>query len=155
MLDILIQNITISWLIAGGLFIFLEAMAFPGVGFLFAGCAAITTGGLIQFGIVEESNYILQASIFLSSSFLWAIILWVPLQHFHKKAKFGNFSNMIGNTATVYNAPLIKGKQGEVKWSGTIMHAMLSDNSVIETLDEGTDVKIMEVSGNILKVEKK
>lgn len=57
MIDILTKNIRISWLIAGGLFILLEAMAIPGVGFLFAGCAAITTDGLIQFVMAGESQY--------------------------------------------------------------------------------------------------
>ncbi len=155
MFDILSHNIIIIWLVAGGLFIFLEAMAIPGVGFLFAGCAAITTGGLVQLGVIAEDQYVIQLAIFLSTSFAWAIILWIPLQRFHYKNKSTNFTNLVDDLAIVYKNPLIKGKQGEAKWSGTVMGAMLADNSPEEKLDEGTIVKIVSVSGNVLNVVKK
>lgn len=145
----------IFWLLTGALFIFLEAMAMPGVGFLFAGLAALTVGGLLQFGVVDGSQYLLQAAIFLGTSFVWAAILWVPLQKFLKKQKNENFSNIVGDVATIYNSPLVKGKVGEVKWSGTIMQAVLSGSANVDKLDEGVLVKIIAVQGNILEVVSK
>lgn len=154
-MDTIIPTVAIIWLIAGSIFILLEAMAVPGVGFLFSGLAAITLGGLIQFGFIEETNYTLQAGVFLGASGLWAAILWVPLQRFHKKRKGNNFSNMVGDTAIIYKNPLYKNKQGEVKWSGTIMYAMLDTASPVEKLEEGSAVEITSVDGNILIVTPK
>ncbi len=65
-----------------------------------------------------------------------------------------SYSNMVGDTAVIYNAPLVKGRYGEVKWSGTIIKAMLDENSVAERLDIDEVVKIVEIDGNILKVIK-
>ncbi len=152
-IETLAQNISIYWLAAGALFILLEALAIPGIGFLFAGLAAITTGGLIEFSILPADKYILHTAVFLAASFAWAGILWVPMQHFHKKNKTEGFANMVGDIAIVCNGALVKGKTGEAKWSGTIMQAMLSENSRVEKLEEGQQVRILEVKGNILVVE--
>lgn len=154
MFDILTQNIILSWLVVGCICILFEAMAIPGVGLLFAGFAALTVGGLLQFGVLGLDQYTIQAAVFLGASFVWAAVLWVPLQQFHKKNKKEAYSNMVGDVAVVCNGPLLKNQRGEVKWSGTVMHAMLAENSTDIKLDDDTTVKIVAVDGNILKVLK-
>ncbi len=147
------MNIAVLWLAAGALFMLLEALAVPGVGFLFAGLAAITTGGLVEFGIIGYESYTAQGIVFLSASFLWAAVLWVPLRKFHKKNITTEYSNMIGENAIVYEKPLLKGKIGEVKWSGTIMQAQLSDDADAQSVAPDTIVKIIAIKGNVLTVK--
>ncbi len=151
-MDFITQNITLFWLVAGALFVLLEAVAVPGIGFLFAGFAAITTGGLIQAGLLSGEQYSFQIAIFLGSIVVWAAILWVPMKKFHHRNKVQSFSNIIGDTAVVYKDGLTKGKPGEVKWSGTIMSAVLSEKSALANIAEGEIVKIEAIEGNVLIV---
>jgi membrane protein implicated in regulation of membrane protease activity len=154
MLDNLMNDIVTIWLVCGGLFLVLEVTAISGIGFLFAGLAAITTGGLVQYGLINTDNYTLQTGVFLGCVFLWAGVLWLPMQRFYKKNKSGSFNNMVGDTAIICGGALKKGKIGQVKWSGTIMNARISDNNQLETIEEDSMVTIEAVDGNILIVKK-
>lgn len=149
------NNVTLSYFLAGAVLMLLEALLFPGVGCLYAGLAAITTGALLQFNILDVTDYSTQVAVFFTAVFLWAAILWVPLKNFQKQKNGGKFnsaesSDIVGQQAVVYSRTLNKGEIGEAKFSGTIMRAKISENSSNHSFKSGDTVDIIGIEGNVL-----
>ncbi len=141
----------IIWLIFGVFCFLVEIFAISGVGFLFAGLAALTVGCAI--GIFPELDLLMQIVIFLASGALWAILLWKPLQKFRgNSSEQSVYNNIIGEAAYISESGLKKGQIGEASWSGTIMKAKLADDSAVEEISGGAKVVIVGVTGNTLLV---
>jgi membrane protein implicated in regulation of membrane protease activity len=145
------MHITYIWLLAGVLFLLLEAFGFPGTGLMFAGFGAITTGSFIYFGLLAENATAGQWMSFFIASAVWAAVLWKPLQKW-RAGKQPGYQNMVGDTAYVGSNGLTH-KNGEVTWSGTIMKARLADNAGISQLEAGSSVTIVAVKGTTLIVK--
>ncbi len=139
------------WLLAGVVFLGVEALGIPGVGMLFAGLGAIITGAAIYLHIIAEDATLTQFTVFFIATAVSAAVLWKPLQ---KRKTRGGYSNMVGDTAYVGSAGL-DSKGGEVTWSGTIMRAQIARGVQAERLEAGSQVTIVEISGNILIVKPK
>lgn len=141
------------WLLAGIVFMAIEAIGIPGMGFLFAGLGALTVGVWLNFA--SDTNTITQFVIFFGATTVWAGLLWKPLQKF-RVGKTGGYNNIIGDDAFVGEHGLKKGAVGEATWSGTIMKAELSPDASVESLSSGDTATIIAVSGNklILKPKK-
>ncbi len=139
---------SVIWLIIGAALVALEVFAVPGIGFLFAGLAAVTTGIVVQMELA--GTLIVQLGWFFGFTIAWAAVLWKPMKKFRKSGKAHNYSNIVGHTATVINNPLKNGAEGEVKWSGSVMGARLVEGSEVAV---GAQVRIVEVSGNTLMVK--
>ena len=139
------------WLIAGALFLLMEAMGVSGIGFLFAGLAALVVGVLVEYGVTEPYG-IGQFAWFCALGIFWAIVLWKPIQTVAKRKNSPGYSNMVGDRATVLAPGLEKGKVGRVQWSGTHMDARIDDLAPVTRIDAGTAVIIKAVSGNTLTV---
>ncbi len=148
------QYIAAAWLIFGAIFVAFEAIAVPGIGFLFIGLAAISVGGLITFGVIDAASQIIQVSSFLGLTFIWAGILWVPMKKFQRNRKGDNYSNMIGETAIVQSEQLTDTEIGKVKWSGAIMRAKLDASAGANIAKRGDEVIIKSIEGNLLTVVK-
>lgn len=142
-----------GWLIAAAVLLGLEAFGTPGIGFLFAGLSALVVGILIWLDVIGAENWFAQAGIFFFLTVGFAAILWKKLKEWRMNPNAEQYSNMIGDMATVSAGGLRKGSVGQVSWSGTTMNAMLSKESEEESLDEGTVVKITAVKGNRLIVK--
>ena len=142
---------TTLWLIAGAVFIALEIFGIPGIGFLFAGIAALIVGGLVEFGILAADEPLLQFVLFFLISITSAIVLWRKL----KSSRPPSYSNMIGTEATVAVGGLVGNSEGQVKWSGTLMRAQLVANNGLAAVAEGTPVIIQRVEGNLVFVAPK
>jgi membrane protein implicated in regulation of membrane protease activity len=144
----------VIWMIAGCLFIALEAFVLPGVGVLFAGLGAVSTGVLIAVGAIGGTELVMQCAVFFAATTLWALLLWKPLKHF-RIGKNAPYNNMIGSRAVVITAPLAHGMIGEVRWSGTVMNARLSDQASPNlNIPIGGAVEIIGVTGNLLEVNR-
>lgn len=142
------------WLIAGAFFMGLEAFGVSGIGFLFAGLAAITTGIIIESAAVGTEAYVAQFAWFFGCTALWGALLWKPLRKFQKGRKASDgYHNMIGDVAIVSESGIKKGEAGQAHWSGTIMRAQLSSHCATEALPTGSKVKIVDVKGATLIVE--
>lgn len=142
------------WLLAGALCLALEAFGVPGIGFLFAGLAAIIVGILTHFHIIGDSSIALQFGVFFGLTGVLAVLLWKKL----KQGKFGprksgDYSNIIGDMATVGRDGLRRGMIGQVSWSGTTMMAELAADALTDHCLEGEMVTIVEVKGNKLIVK--
>ncbi len=139
------------WLVAGALFMALEAFGAPGIGFVFAGLAAIIVGALMLSGLIGQDAYVIQMFLWFAMTSGMAFILWKPMKRWRLNPDSKDqFSNMIGTTAIVTGGPLIKGKAGKAKWSGALMAAELSEHATITQLVEGEVAEVADVRGNVL-----
>lgn len=141
------------WLLVGAICLALEAFGIPGLGFLFAGLAGIVVAVLIHYQIIDEANYVAQLAAFFGLTGLLAAILWKKLKSWRMgSGKHSDYSNIIGDMATIGRDGLFKGRVGQVSWSGTSMMAELADDAPVDGCLEGDMVKIVDVKGNKLIV---
>lgn len=145
-------NITYIWLLVGVVCLLIEAFGFPGTGLMFAGLGALTSGSLLYFSLLLESDTQTQFIVFFVATAAWAALLWKPIQKLRLSDKSQGYNNMIGDIAYVGSDGLTRHK-GEVTWSGTIMRARLADNAGVDHLDAGTAVEIVAVAGATLMVK--
>lgn len=152
MMEFLTDNLVIFWLVLGGMFILLEALALPGVGFLFAGLGAITVGGLLVFDVVDP-DFINTSTYFFIASAAWAALLWIPLNRYLKLGKDSQFSSIKGQEVEVIENDIVKPKTGKVKWSGTVMQAKISKDSKIKKIAVGETATVVASQGSILLLD--
>lgn len=145
----ILHNLNYLWLIAGALLIIFEFMILSGVGFLFAGLAALTVGALIEFGLVQ--SFTSQLIVFFASTLFWTLILWKPLKNYKLSHTHPPFTDIVGETAVLVSE-LAPGKTVQAKWSGTVMNAKLDPNNH-KILAKGAEVEILRVEGNTLIVK--
>lgn len=145
---------TALWLIAGVLFMAAEAFGTPGIGMLFAGLGAITTGAAVYFGWLAEDATTAQFIVFFAAAAVFAVLLWKPLQRF-RLGKNGGYNNIVGETAYVGSSGISRDNGGEVTWSGTIMRAEMAPDAPPGRLEAGAAVVITAVHGNKLVVKPK
>ncbi len=139
------------WLLAGAIFMALEAFGVPGIGFLFAGLSAIAVGGLMLAGIVEQDAQQLQFTLWFVFTACFALALWKPLKRWRGgDGEPGNYSNMVGDLATITDMPLRKGHPGKARWSGTTMNAELEAQAPAVEIPVGAMAEIVEVRGTVL-----
>lgn len=129
----------------------LEAFGLPGIGFVFAGLAAVIVGTLMMLGIIGDEAYVFQLALWFIMTSVMAYILWKPMKRWrlNPDAK-DRFSNMVGSTAIVFGGTLKKGMSGKAKWSGTTMTAELAADAGVSEIAEGNVAEIVEVRGNVL-----
>lgn len=144
--------ISVYWLLAGAVLLALEAFGIPGIGFLFAGIAAILVGGLVELGLIDPLATVTQFGVFGLATVLFAILLWNKMKNWRMNPSAPHYHNMVGTEAVV-TQELINDATGEVRWSGALMRARLADKSGSITV--GTTVIVREVDGNILLVAPK
>lgn len=142
-----------GWLIAGALLLALDAFGLPGIGFLFAGLAAVLVGVLVHFSVIAPENWLLQAGAFTGATALLALLLWRKLKNWRTNPEASDsFNNIVGDTATIGKDGLEKDKIGQVSWSGTTMMAQIDPACSQEHFEEGAMVRISAVKGNTLFV---
>ena len=142
------MSVTALWLLGGAVFIGIEMFGMPGIGFLFAGIAALLVGGAVEIGLIAPENLLLEFALFFLFTSVSALLLWKKL----KKIRGPVYSNMVGTQAEVIGGGLAGTREGQVKWSGTIMRARLAEDVIIDVLPSGTFVTISKVEGTLLHV---
>ncbi len=144
--------ISVYWLLAGAVLLALEAFGIPGIGFLFAGIAAILVGALVELALIDPLSIITQFGVFGLATVLFAILLWNKMKSWRMNPNAPQYSNMIGTEAVV-TQELINDAIGEVRWSGALMRARIIDKTGSITV--GRTVIIREMDGNVLLVAAK
>ena len=145
----ILHNINYLWLIAGAVLVIFEFMLFSGIGFLFAGLAALTVGALAEMHVLNDLT--MQWVVFFIATLVWTLVLWKPLKNYKLNQHHQPFSDVVGQKAILIT-PLAPGQQGRARWSGTIMNAKLDANNE-GILAEGAEVHITRVEGNVLIVK--
>lgn len=154
------MEVVTIWLLIGASLIILEVITAPGLGIFLAGLGAMSTALVINAGIVAEESIVAQCAWAFAFTVMWIAILWKPLKNFRAAGRNKlspedrkEHSDMVGSTAIVGKSGLVRGRIGQVVWSGTLMTAVLDDAHTEETVAEGTQVKIVSVSGTTLTVQ--
>ncbi|MCB2081837.1 MAG: hypothetical protein H6908_00355 [Hyphomicrobiales bacterium] len=150
-------NPEIFWLVVAGVCLVVEVFFIPAIGFLFAGFAALTLGGMLAFKYFDDSAAVYhdlytQIAWFFGLTVSWAILLWYPLKRMQKSQAEHRFNDMVGTTAFVGPEPLIKGKTGTIRWSGTTMRGRLDPEYSGETVEAFTELNVVNVNSNIIIV---
>lgn len=149
----MVFSAAIWWLIIGVVFILIEVMQVPGIGFLFAGLAALVVGGLVSSGLIAEGSTLIQFIWFFLFTALWAAILWVPMKRLRYKTSSESYKNIVGDIAVVIDGAIHKHSSGKVRWSGTIMKARISKDCDVEKIPDGAEVEIVDVAGSKLFIK--
>lgn len=148
-----IQNHSeIAWMLFGATLLVLEVSVAPAMGMLFGGFAALSVGGLMAFGVLENQSFYVQLAWFFGLTCAWAVLLWRPMQKI-RSAPSQSFKDIVGTTAIVTNVGLKAGKIGSVKWSGANMRARLAGDSSAVELKEGQQVWVHEIEDSTLVVD--
>lgn len=148
------DNITYLWLIAGGVFLALEAFGIPGIGFFFAGMAALCVAIVVESAAVAPGDYFMQLVWFLGLTAAWAALLWKPMKQFWTRQKQGPaVGDVVGETVTVAEGGLKKGQEGRVHWSGTTMLAELAPAAAVTEIAAGGKARVVSVKGSKLIVD--
>jgi membrane protein implicated in regulation of membrane protease activity len=151
-MESLLANASALWLIVGIAMVFVEvSLGMATVVLLFTGLAAITVGALILFGAIDSESGYVQLSVFFVLSIVWTAALWKPLKNWRSNSK-ASFSNMVGETGRVEGGDLAPGKKGSIRWSGTVMQAILAEGEA--PVSEGQDVTIISIKGTVATVKK-
>ncbi len=144
---------SILWLIVAMVCIIIEISVINTLAFFFAALSAVIVGALLEFGHLDPDSFAAQGGIFLGLSFVLMALLWKPLKSWKTKSKNGGYSNMLGDEVKVKAPGLVKGKMGNVLWSGAPMRARLSENADTDRYEADDTATICEVQGNVLIVE--
>lgn len=137
------------WAIIGVICLIIEFTKLPGIGFLFLGLGALSSSILISNYPNFFYNQYIVFAYFGLLSFLWFTILWWPLKKYvYNKSKGQDYFDMIGSEVEVYSR-MAPGEVGQVKWSGTIMNARLSEAET-EVAEKNAKLYIQQIHGNIL-----
>jgi len=138
--------IAFLWMILGFSFIIIEFFI-TGIGLLFLGI-----GGLLNAILIYNSPKVLahQYTSFGLITLLCFIFLWKPLKKYaHRTSNTNSDFNLVGSAVTVVNNEISPGKLGTVRWSGTIMNAILAESEK-EIALVGDKLYVYEVQGNTL-----
>lgn len=144
----------VMWLVFGVFCFALEAFGLTGVGLFFAGLGGLGVAIMVKLGLVGDTSWVAQFAWFFALTAAWAAALWRPIKEYRMRRRKSDYSNMVGERGTVVGAPLVKGRDGQVKWSGTMMVAELIADSTQAEIAVGEPVIIKEVKGNRLLVDK-
>ena len=142
------------WLIFGGALIILEVLLGATIILMFTGLGALTVAGLINYGVIDDKIIIDQFCVFFVSVLLWALILFKPLKGLMNNIKASSLNNnLVGQRAIVASQQITQDKTGVIKWSGTLVNAILSKESQHNHLKENSEVIITEINNNIFTVK--
>lgn len=140
------------WLLLGLILILIEFSQIPGIGLVFIGLGAFTTGLLINYVPITVDYQIITLGV---SSLVWLLILWRPMKNFYLNKNSSNKTNfnIIGSNVLVVNNDIKPNEMGQVSWSGTIMNAKLAEGNAHARI--GDMLQVLEVRGNVLICTKK
>lgn len=152
------MNIVTIWLLAGAILVAIEVFTVPGLGLFLAGLGAMSTGIVIRLGIVDTGNTAAQFCWFFALTTVWTASLWRMFRKFRlslhtKGRKEGTeIIGLVGSQAIINEPGLKRGETGQVRWSGTLMSAVLHEKTQEDFLPAGSSVLIESVSGTLLTV---
>ncbi len=145
------MNDIIIWSLIGMVLMALEVFGVQGIGILFTGFSAITVAFMIYLDPELIDNIGIQLVYFFFYTVVWATILWIPLNKFIRYSDNGDYSNIINTYATT-NKDMVKGKMGEVYWSGTKVRAMIAEDNPDNEIPTDTSVKISAVFDGVFYI---
>ncbi len=133
------------WFALAVIFLIVELMTFT-FGFIFITIGAVIISLLLTLDMIAASDFLYQIAIML----FFCVLSFLFFYRSFKKSKENNGSGFREDMgAVVVESDLIAGKEGKVKWSGTICNAIIDEKSNAEKIPVGSNVIIEEFKGNI------
>jgi len=144
------------WLLIGFAMLAIEVVTGFTTGvFLFGGLGALTTGGLMSFGILPATWIAGIACTGISSGVITAL-LWRPLKKLQggRRVDKDNSSDLIGYEF-VLESDIAPGSPGAIDFSGVRWKVELGPEAGVETIAAGQAVRVCSVDVGVFKVEPK
>ena len=133
------------WFALAVIFLIVELMTFT-FGFIFITIGAVIISLLLTLDMIAASDFLYQFVIML----FFCVLSFLFFYRSFKKSKENNGSGFREDMgAVVVESDLIAGKEGKVRWSGTICNAMIDEKAKTERIPVGSNVIIEEFRGNI------
>jgi len=154
-MDFLSADSSYLWLALGVVIIVFEFFVTPGLGIVFAGIGALTTGALLEAELIHTN--LEQWLVFLVSTTLWALLLWRPLKKSIANKATGKgqgHSHIIGTDAIIAEIGVTK-NTGAAKWSGTEMSAKLAPDCEVTHMRSGEVAHVVALEGSTLILKPK
>jgi len=145
-------SVSHGWFFFGTLFIILEMAGFYGIGLFLMGLSALIVGVALSFNLIAEHDFLLQFITLFTFTLSSTAIFWKPLKRI-RSASSDVGVDIKGQVGVVVQGDLVRGKKGRVRWSGTTMLARCTED-VEHSIPEGSQVRIIDVKGNQLLVQK-
>lgn len=121
-----------------------------GIGLFFAAVGAALTGICVSYDVVPQG--VSEWTYFFTLTFISVSVLWGPFRKISNRGK--EYNNITKGRGIVESEKLNKHSLGTIKWSGTVVNAMLDNSSSDEELIQGDEVEIVSTEKNIFYVKK-
>lgn len=152
--DYIVSHQPEFWLVLGFVLLASEVLTGFTVGvFLFAGLGALTTGGLMSFGLLPETWIAGIACTGISSGVITAV-LWKQLKKLQggRAIEKDNSSDLVGHTFVV-DSDISVTKPGSTNYSGISWKIEIDKNAGVDTIDAGQSVTVSSVEVGVFKVK--
>lgn len=152
--DYIVAHQAEFWLVVGFVLLALEVVTGFTVGvFLFAGLGALTTGGLMSFGVLPETWIAGISSTGISTGVITAL-LWKQLKKLQgdRPIEKDNSSDLVGYTFVV-ESDIAMNKPGSTNYSGISWKVEIDKNAGIDTIEAGKSVTVSSVEVGVFKVK--
>lgn len=153
-IDYIVAHQPEFWLVVGFTLLALEVITGFTVGiFLFAGLAALVTGGLMNFGVLAETWIAGISSTGIGSGVITAL-LWKPLKKLqgNKSVEKDNSSDLIGHSF-VLDDDIAINKPGMTSYSGVSWRVEIDPSAGVDVIEAGKRVTVSSVEVGIFKVK--
>ncbi len=142
------------WLVFGFALLALEVVTGFTVGvFLFAGLGALTTGGLMSFGVLPETWIAGIASTGISTGVI-TTLLWKQLKKLQgsRAVQKDNSSDLVGYTFVV-ESDISATQPGSIHYSGISWKVVIDKDAGVDTIEAGKSVTVNSVDVGVFKVK--
>lgn len=152
--DYIVAHQAEFWLVVGFALLALEVVTGFTVGvFLFAGLGALTTGGLMSFGVLPET-WIAGISCTGISTGVITALLWKQLKKLQgdRPIEKDNSSDLVGHTFVV-ESDIAMNKPGSTNYSGISWKVEIDKDAGVDTIEAGQRVTVSSVEVGVFKVK--
>lgn len=150
---------TTIWFIFAIVLLILEVVMGLTIVLLFSSIAAFFVGVLLYTDIGSQNDFISQFTVFFMLTAFLTFAFWHPLKKLTTKKRRDihdqPLHNIVGQEVIVEGKELTLGEVGQVRWSGTIVRAMLKEDSSKQSYEAGTVMEVIDVKGNVFIVKEK
>ena len=144
------------WMLIGFSMLAIEVLTGFTTGvFLFGGLAALTTGGLMSFGILPETWIAGIACTGISSGVI-TMLMWKPLKKLQggRAIEKDNSSDLIGYEFVV-ESDITVDKPGATDFSGVRWKVEIAGDAGVDAIAAGQTVRVCSVEVGVFKIKPK
>lgn len=152
--DYIVSHQAEFWMVMGFALLAAEVLTGFTVGvFLFAGIGALVTGGLMSFGVLNET-WIAGISCTGISTGVITAVLWKPLKNLqgNRPIEKDNSSDLIGHTFVIKNE-ITTTKPGSTEYSGVSWRVEIDKDANVDVIEAGKHVVVSSVEVGLFKVK--